>query len=70
MNYLSAPPFPQEGDKESHTEVLELVSVLFHSGQLRNSYHYSIAMEPQRMAESGLRSSAGEQCSPLRQNPS
>lgn len=52
------PLFPQEGDTESHTEVLELVSLLFHSGQLRNSYHFSIAMEPQRMAESGLQSSS------------
>lgn len=58
MTISVLPLFPQEGDTESHTEVLELVSLLFHSGQLRNSYHFSIAKEPQRMAESGLQSSS------------
>lgn len=37
----------QEGDKQSHTEALELVSALIHFGQsrLRNSYSFSIAVE-------------------------
>jgi hypothetical protein len=43
-----------------HTEASELVSALIHgSVKTRNSYSFSIAMELQGMAASGLQSSAG-----------
>lgn len=50
----------QEGDMQSHTEAPELVFALIHFGQSRsrNSFSFSIAMEPQRMPASGLQSSA------------